>query len=106
MVRAWSDNQLRRHFILLPRTGLLITILGKLALVALLPMKIQGDHSACAKPPVDFKTKVLLWLGQARADQAKAELLSCSQPEVLPKLNGHPVLKACVFVVVKCTHIH
>ena len=39
-------------------------------------MSIQGDHSACAKPPVDFKTKVPLWPGQARADQAKAELLS------------------------------
>ena len=37
---------------------------------------ILGDHSACAKPPVDFKTKVPLWPCQARADQAKAELLS------------------------------
>ena len=36
----------------------------------------QGDHSACAKPPVDFKTKVPLWPGQARAAQAKVELLS------------------------------
>ena len=24
---------------------------------------VQGDHSACAKPPVDFKTKVPLWPG-------------------------------------------
>ena len=46
------------------------------------PIHVQGDHSACAKPPVDFKTKVTLWPGQARADQAKAELLSWSQPEV------------------------
>ena len=35
----------------------------------------QGDHSTCAKPPVDFKTKVPLWPGQARAGQAKTELL-------------------------------
>ena len=26
-------------------------------------MKVQGDHSACGKPPVDFKTKVPLWPG-------------------------------------------
>ena len=62
---------------------------------------LQGDHSACAKPPVDFKTKVPLWPGlprpgQAKAeflwpDQTKAELLSLSQQEVLHMLNGHPV---------------
>ena len=28
-----------------------------------LTVTLQGDHSACAKPLVDFKTKVLLWLG-------------------------------------------
>ena len=28
-------------------------------------MTLQGDHSACAKPPVDFKTKVPLWPGVA-----------------------------------------
>ena len=27
---------------------------------------IQGDPSRCAKPPVDFKTKVLYWTGLAR----------------------------------------
>ena len=27
---------------------------------------IQGDRAACAKPPVDFKTKVPLWPGEAR----------------------------------------
>ena len=48
---------------------------------------IQGDHSACAKPPVDFKTHVPL----AWPDQAKAELLFWSQREVLHKVNGHPV---------------
>ena len=47
---------------------------------------IQGDHSACAKPPADFKTKVPLWPGQA-----KAKLLFWSQREVLHKLNDHPV---------------
>ena len=52
---------------------------------------IQGDHSAFAKPPVDFKTKVPLWPGQARAGQVKVELLFRSQSEVLHKLNGHPV---------------
>ena len=25
---------------------------------------VQGDHSACDEPPVDFKTKVPLWPGQ------------------------------------------
>ena len=24
---------------------------------------LQGDHSACAKPPIDFKSKVPLWPG-------------------------------------------
>ena len=33
---------------------------------------VQGDRTACAKPPVDFKTKVPL---QARLGQAKTELL-------------------------------
>ena len=37
---------------------------------------IRGDHSARDEPPVDFKTKVSLWPGQARAGEAKAELLS------------------------------
>ena len=32
-------------------------------------MTLQGDHSACAKPPVDFR------FGLARPSQAKAELL-------------------------------
>ena len=36
---------------------------------------IQGDHSTCSKPPVDFRTKVPFWLGQARTGQTKAELL-------------------------------
>ena len=27
---------------------------------------VQGDHSTCSKPPVDFKTKVPFWPGQAR----------------------------------------
>ena len=26
-------------------------------------VELQGDTSGCAKPPVDFKTKVLLWPG-------------------------------------------
>ena len=36
---------------------------------------IQGEHLACAKPPVDFKTKVPLWLSLPWPGQAKAELL-------------------------------
>ena len=55
----------------------------------LVQIYVQGDHSACARPPVDFKTKALLWPGQA-----KAALLFWSQREVLHKLNGHPV---CTF---------
>ena len=27
---------------------------------------VQGDHSTCSKPPVDFKTKVPFWPGQDR----------------------------------------
>ena len=37
--------------------------------------KLQGDRAACAKPPVEFKSKVPLWPSQARTGQAKAELL-------------------------------
>ena len=36
---------------------------------------IQGDHSDRTKPPVDFKTKVLLWPGLVWPVQTKAELL-------------------------------
>ena len=50
--------------------------------------KIQGDHSACDKPPVDIKTKLPFWPGLA-----EAELLLCSEREVCHKLNGHPVHK-------------
>ena len=31
---------------------------------------IQGDHSSCAKPHVDFKSKVPLWPGQVRSTVA------------------------------------
>ena len=31
---------------------------------------IQGDHSVCAKPPVDCKTIVPLWLGLGRPGQS------------------------------------
>ena len=31
--------------------------------MTLLFESIQGDTSGCAKPPVDFKTKVLFWPG-------------------------------------------
>ena len=40
------------------------------------PPNLQGDHSTCAKPPVDIKTKVPLWPGLPWPGQAKAELLS------------------------------
>ena len=36
---------------------------------------VQGDTSGCDEPPVDFKSKVPFWPNQARADQAKTELL-------------------------------
>ena len=32
------------------------------------PHIVQGDPSCCAKPPVDFKTKVPLWPGQDKAE--------------------------------------
>ena len=35
---------------------------------------LQGDHSACGEPPVNFKTKVPFWPGLAWPSQAKAEL--------------------------------
>ena len=36
---------------------------------------LQGDHSGCGEPPVDFKTEVPLWPGLSWSDQAKTELL-------------------------------
>ena len=38
-------------------------------------ISVQGDHSACAKPPVDFKPKVPLWPDLSCPGQAKRELL-------------------------------
>ena len=35
---------------------------------------VQGDHSTCSKPPVDFKIEVPFWPGQGRTGQAKTEL--------------------------------
>ena len=52
--------------------------------MTLLFESIQGDTSGCAKPPVDFKTKVLFWPG--------LELLFWSQQEVLHNLMCHRVL--------------
>ena len=43
--------------------------------------KIQDDTSGCGKPPVDIKTKVWFWPGQARPGQAKTKLLFYSQRE-------------------------
>ena len=57
---------------------------------------LQGDHSPCAKPPVDFKTKVPFRPGLPWPGQAKAELLIWSQREVLHKMNGHPVLRTAL----------
>ena len=36
---------------------------------------IQGDTSRCAKPPVDFETKVPLWPGKARPGQNRTSVL-------------------------------
>ena len=36
---------------------------------------VQGDTSRCAKPPVDIKTKVPLWPGQARPGQNRTFVL-------------------------------
>ena len=35
----------------------------------------QCDTSGCDEHPIDLKTKVLFWPGQARTGQAKTELL-------------------------------
>ena len=57
-----------------------------------MPFKaLQGDTSRWPKPPVDFKTKVPLWPGQARLGQARTELLFLSQQEVLANVMCHPV---------------
>ena len=59
---------------------------------SIIPWKLmQGDTSGCAKPPVDLKTKVPLWPGQA-----KTELLFWSQWEVLHNLMYHPVVYKCI----------
>ena len=39
---------------------------------------VQDDTSRRPKPPVDFKTKVPLWPGQAKPGQPKMQLLFCS----------------------------
>ena len=44
-------------------------------MMSMLRTIVQGDHSACAKPPVDFKTKVPLWPGQARPSQSRTFVL-------------------------------
>ena len=54
---------------------------------------VQGVTSDCAEPPIDIKTKVLFWPGQARTGQAKTELLFWSQHEVRHNLMCHPVHK-------------
>ena len=38
---------------------------------------VQGDTSCCLKPPVDFKTKVPFWSGQARTGQARSKRNFC-----------------------------
>ena len=52
---------------------------------------VQGDTSRCPKPPVDFKTEVLLWPDQASPGQATTELLFSGQWEVLDNVMCHPV---------------
>ena len=54
--------------------------------------QVQGDPSYCAKPPVDFKTKIPLWPGLPWPGQAKAELFFRSQREILHNVMGHPVV--------------
>ena len=54
-------------------------------------MYVQGDHSACAKPPVDFKTKVPLWPVQVRPGQSGTFVLKSiggfTQHDVSPCTN-------------------
>ena len=47
---------------------------------------LQGDRAACAKPSIDFKSKVPLWPSQARTGQT-----SWIQREVLHKLLCRPL---------------
>ena len=56
-------------------------------------MALQGDNSTCAKPPVDFKSKVPLWPGQARAGQAKTELYFLKSTGGLAQVELSP----CIF---------
>ena len=53
---------------------------------------LQGDTSGCDEPPVDIKTQVLSYPGQARTGQDKTELLFWSQQGVLHNLMCHPAL--------------
>ena len=52
---------------------------------------LQGDHSACAKPPIDFNTKVPLWLGLAWPGQSGTFVLKSTggfaQAEWSPCIN-------------------
>ena len=51
------------------------------------PIMVQGDHSRCAKPPVDLKKSP----AYATPGQAKTELLFWSQWEFLDDVMCHPV---------------
>ena len=66
--------------------------LGCSCKTSVLDLHVQGDTECWPKPPVDFKAKVLFWLGLARTGQAKAELLFRSQREVLANVLCHPVV--------------
>ena len=54
-------------------------------------IKVQGDTSGWAKPPVEIKTKVLFWPGLAWRGHAKTELLFWFQREDWLNLMCHPV---------------
>ena len=55
-------------------------------------IEVQGDTSRCAKPPIDFKTKDLLWPGLARPGQRETFVLKSTggfaQCDVSPCTSG------------------
>ena len=52
---------------------------------------VQGDPSACSKPPVDIKMRVASSTQSLHLSGPTAQISSSSQREVWNKLMGHPV---------------
>ena len=64
-------------------TGQVRVLSSVISRVYLYLVNVQGDTSGCAKPPVDFKTKVLLWPAANSIRSGTSLSASCRFPEAL-----------------------